>query len=70
MLIDTYWAKGAAIMVCQDKETRDWLGSKVPTLKAWKGYRLKMVGLDALPTYKIVVACFLGPQEDTECYFQ
>jgi hypothetical protein len=22
-LIGTYWAKGAAIVVCQDKETRD-----------------------------------------------
>jgi hypothetical protein len=39
-------------MVYQDEETRDWLGSKVPNLKAWKGTRLKMVGLDALPTYK------------------
>jgi hypothetical protein len=26
-LIDTYWAKGTAIVVCQDEETRDWLGS-------------------------------------------
>jgi hypothetical protein len=25
---------------------------KIPTLKAWEGSRLKMVGLDALPTYK------------------
>lgn len=32
-LIDTCWAKGAAIMVCQDEETRDWLGGQVPTLK-------------------------------------
>jgi hypothetical protein len=29
-------AKGAAIVVCQDEETWDWLGSKVPTLKAWE----------------------------------
>ena len=36
----TYWAKEVAIMVCQDKETRDWLGSKVPTLTAWEGSRL------------------------------
>jgi hypothetical protein len=33
-LIDTYWAKGAAIVVCQDEETRDWLGSKVTKMNA------------------------------------
>ena len=41
-LIDTYWAKGAAIVVCQGEETRDLLGSKVPTMSAWEGSRLKM----------------------------
>jgi hypothetical protein len=55
-LIDTYWTKGVATVVCQDKETKDWLVGKVPTLTAWEGSRLKMVGLDALPTYKRVVA--------------
>jgi len=69
-LIDTYWTRGAAIMVCQDKETRDWLASKVPTLTAWEGSRLKMVGLGALSTYKRVVAWFPGPVEDTGRYFQ
>jgi len=49
-LIDIYWSKWAAIMVCQDQETRDWLGSKGPNLKAWKCTRLKMVRLVALPT--------------------
>lgn len=39
-LIDTYWTKGAAIMVRQDEENRERLGSKVPTLKAWEGCRL------------------------------
>jgi hypothetical protein len=29
-----------------------------------------MVGLDALPTYKGVVAWFPGPGKDMECYFQ
>jgi IS1 family transposase len=29
-----------------------------------------MVGLDALPTYKRVVAWFLGPVEDTRHYLQ
>jgi hypothetical protein len=29
-----------------------------------------MVGLDALPTYKRVVAWFSGPVEDSERYFQ
>ena len=57
-------------MVCEDEETRNWLGSNVSTLKACKGSRQKMVGLEALPTYKRVVAWFLGPTEDTKCYFQ
>jgi hypothetical protein len=35
---------------------------------AWEGSRLKVVGLDALPTYKRVVAWFLGPVETTERY--
>ena len=49
-LIDTYWAKGATIVVCQDEETRDWLGSGVHKMNAWEGSRLRMVGLEALPT--------------------
>jgi hypothetical protein len=67
-LVDSYWAKGAAIMVCHDESTKDWLAARVLTLVAWKGSRLKMVGLDALPTYKRVVAWFLGPVKDTERY--
>jgi hypothetical protein len=69
-LVDPFWAKGADIMVCQDEETRDWLAARVPTLVAWEGFRLKMVGLDALPTYKRVVTWILGPVEDLEYYFQ
>ena len=68
-LVDSYWAKGAAIMVCHDKLTKDWLATRVPTLVAWEGSRIKMVGLDALPTYKRVVAWFPSPMEDTERYF-
>jgi hypothetical protein len=68
-IVDSYWAKGAAIMVCQDEETRDWLAARIPILEAWDGSRLKMVGLDALPTYKSAVAWFPGPVEDTERYF-
>jgi hypothetical protein len=68
-LVDSYWTKGAAIMVCQDEDTRDWLTSKVPTLEAWEGSRLKVVVLDALPTFKRVAAWFPGPVEDTERYF-
>jgi hypothetical protein len=51
-LVITYSAKGAAIIVCHDQETCDWLAGAVPTLGAWEGSKLKMVGLDALPTYK------------------
>ena len=67
-LVDSYWAKGAAIMVCHDELTKDWLAARVPTLVVWEGSRLKIVGLDALPTYKRVVAWFLGPAEDAEWY--
>jgi hypothetical protein len=69
-LVDSYWAKGAAIMVCQDEETRDWLAARVPTLMAWESSRFKMLGLASLPTYKRVVAWFPGPVEDTELHFQ
>jgi len=65
-LVDSYWSKGAAIMVCQDEPTRDWLAECVPTMTAWEGSRLKVVGMDALPTYKRVAAWFPGPEEDTE----
>jgi hypothetical protein len=50
-LVNTYWAKGAAIMVCQDQDTCDWLARLVPTLVAWEGSRFKIVGLEALPTF-------------------
>jgi hypothetical protein len=59
-LADSYWAKGAAIMVCQDELTKDLLAARILTLEAWEGSRLRMVGLDALLTYKRVVACFPG----------
>jgi hypothetical protein len=53
-------------MVCHDESTKDWLAVKAHTMVVWEGSRLKVVGLDALPTYKRVVACFPGPMEDTE----
>jgi catalase (peroxidase I) len=43
---------------------------KTPTLKAWEGSRLKMVGLDALPTYNAEVVWFPVPVEFIERYFQ
>jgi len=36
MLIDTYWAKRAAIVVRQDEETHNWLSGNVPILRAWE----------------------------------
>jgi hypothetical protein len=66
---DSYWAKGAAIMVCDDKATREWLATKVPTLAAYLGSQPKLVGLEDLLTYRRVVAWFLGPGEDKEQYF-
>jgi len=68
-LADSYWSKGAAIMVCQDVSTKDWLASNVPTLEAWEGSRFKVVGLDALPTFRRVAAWFPGPMENTEHCF-
>ena len=64
-LIGTYWAKGAAIVVCQDKETRDWLWSNVPVMKAWEGCRLEVFA-----PCKRVAAWFSGPSEGMECLFQ
>jgi hypothetical protein len=69
-LIDTCWGEGAAIVICQRRESRNWLGCNVPIKEAWEGSKLKMVGLEDLPTYKRVVAWFPGPVEDTECYLQ
>ena len=46
--------------------TRDWLADKIPTVTAWEGSRLKVVSMDALPTFKRVAAWFPGPVEDTE----
>ena len=68
-VVDSYWAKGAAILVCHNDSTKVWLTSSVPTIDAWAGFRLKIVGLNALLTYKSVVAWFPGPAEDTERYF-
>jgi hypothetical protein len=67
-LVDSYWSKGEAIMICHDESTKEWLAAKAPSMVAWEGSRLKVVGLDALPTYKRVVAWFLGPMEATERY--
>ena len=55
-------------MVCHDELTKDWLAARVPTLSAWEGSTLKLVGLNALPTYRWVVAWFPGPAEDAERY--
>jgi hypothetical protein len=56
-------------VVCQDDETKDWLEKQVSKMAAWEGSRLNVVGMDALPAYKRVVACFAGPVEDTERLF-
>lgn len=53
-LIGTCWAKGATIVVCRDKETRDWLRSIIPIMRAWEGCRL-----EGLAPCKRVAASFL-----------
>jgi hypothetical protein len=60
-LIEMYWTKGVAIVVCLDEVTRGLLTSNIPNLRAWEGSRLKMVDLDAFPTFKRVVSWFLDP---------
>lgn len=67
-LIDTCRAKGATTMVCHDEG--GWLGNNVSSLKAWDCSRLKMFGLEALPTYNRVLAWFPCPAGDTVRYFQ
>jgi len=55
-------------MVCHDELTKDCLAARVPTLVAWEDSRLRLVGLDAFPTYTRVVACFPVPEENAELY--
>jgi hypothetical protein len=68
-LVDSYWAKGAAISACHDEQTKHWLTTTAPTMGSWKGSRLKAVEMDALLAYKRVAAWFPCPVEDTERYF-
>jgi len=53
-------------MVYQDESTRDWLAGQAPNVVTWECSRLKVVGLDAIPTYKRVVVRFPSPVEGTE----
>jgi hypothetical protein len=71
-LVDTFWPKVVAIMVCQDQKTCNWIAGSVPTLTAWEGSRLKVVGMPmyALQTFRIVAAWFPGLVEDTETLFR
>jgi hypothetical protein len=65
-LVDSYWAKGTAIMVYQDQETCDWLTGSVPYMTGWEGCRFKVMSLVALPTFKRVAAWIPGPVEYTD----
>jgi hypothetical protein len=69
-LLDTYWSKGAAIMMCQDQDTCDRFARLAPTLMAWEGSKFKVVEMDALPVFKRVTAWFSGPPDDTETLFR
>jgi hypothetical protein len=57
-------------VVCLDEETKEWLGRELPKMNVREGSKLRMVGLEALPTYKRVVAWFPGPRKDMERLFQ
>ena len=39
-LVDMFWTKGAAVVICQDEEIRDWLASHIQTLRVWEDARL------------------------------
>ena len=67
-LVDSYWAKEAATVVCQDELNKDWLDARIRTLVGWEASRLKIMGLDALSIYKRVVAWFTGHEEGAERY--
>jgi hypothetical protein len=69
-LVDTYRAKGAAIVVCLNEETKDWLGREVPKMSVGEGSKLRMVRLEVLPINKRAAAWFPGPGEDMERLFQ
>ena len=44
------------------------MAARVPTLAAWEGSRHKLVGLNALPTYKRMLAWLPGPADEAELY--
>jgi hypothetical protein len=67
---DTYWVKGAAVFACQDRQTWDWLQSKVPEVKASEGCRIKMVSLEVLHTFKRLTAWSPSFPADTEFFLQ
>jgi hypothetical protein len=69
-LVDSYWDKGAAIMVCQDQETCDWQTGSVPNIRAWEGSRLKVVSMETLTIFKRFAAWITGPVEDTNTALQ
>jgi hypothetical protein len=62
VLAESYWTKGAAIMVCQDEGTCDWLTGSVPNMTAWEGSKLKVMGLEVLPTFKRDAVFNPGPR--------
>jgi hypothetical protein len=63
--IDMYWTKGAAVVVCLNEETGDWLANNIQNPRAWECSRLKMVDINVVRIYKRVVASLPGPVEDT-----
>jgi hypothetical protein len=65
-LVETYWAKVAAIVVCQNYEAREWLVWLVPSMTAWEGLKFHVVGLDSLLTYKRILAWFPDPVKNME----
>jgi hypothetical protein len=49
-LVNSYWTKFAAFMICHDETTKDWLTNMVHCMVAYEGAKIKLFALEALPS--------------------
>jgi hypothetical protein len=67
-LADSYWAKGAAIMVCQDQETCNWLAGLVPNMRAG-GLQAQNGGSGSSVHLQKSCSLYPGPRGEHGCFF-
>jgi hypothetical protein len=65
-LINTYQQKELPLWYARMRRPGTGWVVRYQLLRYGRTFRLKIVGLEALPTYKEVVAWFLGPVKDRE----